>query len=132
MLSQNIAVPCSSACMCLFAYACMDAKDLSDMIHTVTGWDFSLNDLLKTGERIWLLMRGMTNLMGARAGDDRLPPHALTALQDGMAAGSVPDIAKMLKEYYELRGLDAQGIPRRDVLERAGLNDLAQKLHGPK
>ena len=28
------------------------------------------------------------------------------------------------------RGLDANGFPRREVLEKAGLNDLAQKLHG--
>jgi aldehyde:ferredoxin oxidoreductase len=75
-------------------------------------------------------MRGMTNLMGARASDDKLPHNIMTPLDNGMAAGSIPDIEKMLKEYYELRGLDSNGVPRKEVLEKAGLHDLAVKLHG--
>jgi len=96
----------------------------------VTGWDYSIDDLIKTGEKIWLLMRGITNLLGSRADDDTLPPNVMKPLEEGMTAGSVPDIEKMLKEFYELRGLDDNGLPRRDVLEKAGLSDLAQKLHG--
>ncbi|MCX5848995.1 MAG: aldehyde ferredoxin oxidoreductase family protein [Deltaproteobacteria bacterium] len=130
VLSQNIGVPATSACLCVFVYDCITVQDFADMIHTVTGWDFSQDDLIKMGEKIWLLMRGVTNLLGARAGDDKLPPHILTPLEEGGACGSVPEIDRMLKEYYNLRGLDSNGLPRRDVLERAGLNDLAKKLHG--
>ncbi|HPK22565.1 MAG TPA: aldehyde ferredoxin oxidoreductase family protein [Smithella sp.] len=130
VLSQNIGVPPTSACLCLFVYDCIAVKDFADMIHVVTGWDYSIDDLIKTGEKIWLLMRGITNLLGSRADDDTLPPNVMKPLEEGMTAGSVPDIEKMLTEFYELRGLDASGLPRRDVLEKAGLNDLAQKLHG--
>jgi aldehyde:ferredoxin oxidoreductase len=45
-----------------------------------------------------------------------------------MAAGSVPDEDLMRKEYYAYRGLDAHGIPKREVLEDAGLDFLADKL----
>jgi aldehyde:ferredoxin oxidoreductase len=100
------------------------------MIHVVTGWDFSQDDLIKMGEKIWLLMRGITNLLGSRAGDDTLPPNVMKPLEAGGNVGSVPDIEKMLQEFYELRSLDANGWPRREVLEKAGLADLAQKLHG--
>jgi len=130
VLSQNVGVPPTSACLCLFVYDCIAVKDFADMIHVVTGWDYSIDDLIKTGEKIWLLMRGITNLLGSRADDDTLPPNVMKPLEEGMTAGSVPDIEKMLKEFYELRGLDESGLPRRDVLEKAGLNDLAQKLHG--
>ena len=130
VLSQNVGVPPTSACLCLFVYDCIAVKDFADMIHVVTGWDYSIDDLIKTGEKIWLLMRGITNLLGSRADDDTLPPNVMKPLEEGMTAGSVPDIEKMLTEFYELRGLDASGLPRRDVLEKAGLNDLAQKLHG--
>jgi len=129
VLSQNVGVPPTSACLCLFVYDCISVKDFADMIHVVTGWDFSTDDLIKTGEKIWLLMRGITNLLGSKASDDALPPQVMKPLEEGMTVGSVPDIEKMLKEFYELRGLDANGLPRRDVLEKAGLNDLAQKLY---
>jgi len=130
VLSQNIGVPATSACLCLFVYDCISVKDFADMIRTVTGWDFSQDDLIRLGEKIWLLMRGITNLLGAGADHDMLPPHVLTPLNEGMTFGSVPDIEKMLAEFYELRGLDANGVPRRDVLERCGLHDLADKLYG--
>jgi aldehyde:ferredoxin oxidoreductase len=129
VLSQNVGVPATSACLCLFVYDCITVQDFADMIHTVTGWDFSLGDLIKMGEKIWLLMRGITNLLGAKAGDDILPPNVMKPLEEGMAMGSVPEIDRMLKEFYHLRGLDANGYPRKDVLEKAGLTDLAEKLH---
>ena len=128
VLSQNLGVPAGSACICIFVFACLEAKDVADMIHTVTGWEFGVKELLAMGERLWLLQRGMTNLMGARAKDDMLPRSLLTPLKDGMAAGSAPDLKRMLQEYYALRGLDDDGYPRREVLERAGLHILAEKL----
>jgi Aldehyde:ferredoxin oxidoreductase len=130
VLSQNIGVPCTSACLCVFVYDCITVQDFAEMIHVVTGWDFSQDDLIKMGARIWLLMRGITNLLGSKVGDDKLPPNVMKPLDEGGASGSVPEIDRMLKEYYELRGIDANGFPTRDVLEKAGLGDLAEKLHG--
>jgi aldehyde:ferredoxin oxidoreductase len=38
-------------------------------------------------------------------------------------------LEKMKTEYYELRGCDpATGVPRREALEKLGLNDLADRL----
>jgi aldehyde:ferredoxin oxidoreductase len=128
-LSQNLGVPAGSACLCVFVFACMDAQDAADMIRTVTGWDFGLADLLNMGARIWLLMRGLANLMGVRAKDDILPHNVMLPLDNGMAAGSVPDLETMRKEYYALRGIDADGIPKKEVLEKAGLAELAVRLH---
>ncbi len=132
LLSQNMGVPASSICLCVFAYACMDVQDVADMIHSVTGREFSAQDLLDAGERIWLLMRGMTNLMGATGADDRLPPNSLIPLEASMSAGSVPDMDLMIKEYYALRGLDANGVPTMEVLKKAGLTALADKLYAGK
>ncbi len=47
----------------------------------------------------------------------------------GPTEGSVPDMDLMLKEFYELRGLNDDGVPKREILERHGLADLAQLLH---
>ena len=69
-------------------------------------------------------------MMGVRAKDDRLPKRILTPLKEGAAAGSVPDVEKLLREYYEIRGLDGDGRPKKEVLIRVGLDELAKKLHG--
>ena len=67
-------------------------------------------------------------MMGVHAKDDRLPQRILTPLKEGSAAGSVPDVEKLLREYYEIRGLDKDGKPKKEVLIEAGLEDLAKKL----
>ena len=69
-------------------------------------------------------------MMGASREDDRLPKRILTPVGEGAAAGSVPDVEKLLREYYEIRGLDSKGKPRKEVLIKAGLGYLAKKLHG--
>lgn len=39
-----------------------------------------------------------------------LLPNVMKPLEEGMTAGSVPDIEKKCsREFYELRGLDASG-----------------------
>jgi aldehyde:ferredoxin oxidoreductase len=53
----------------------------------------------------------------------------MTAIEDGPTAGSVPDMDKMLAEFYELRGFDASGVPKKETLEKIGLTDLAQMIH---
>jgi aldehyde:ferredoxin oxidoreductase len=128
LLSQNLGVPAGSACICVFVFACLEAPDVADMIRVVTGRPFGLPELLAMGERLWLLQRGVSNLLGAGSAEDTLPPHVLAPLSDGMAAGSTPDLKRMLAEYYELRGLEASGRPRREALEKAGLGLLAERL----
>jgi len=66
--------------------------------------------------------------MGVTVADDCLPKRILTPLKEGAAAGSVPDMELMLKEYYSLRGLDATGRPLKDKLISLGLSDLSTKL----
>jgi aldehyde:ferredoxin oxidoreductase len=100
------------------------------MVRVTTGFDFTLKDLLSCGERTWLLKRGLGNMMGVTRKDDRLPRRILTPLKEGAAAGSVPDVEKLLREYYKIRGLNEDGKPKKEVLIKAGLGDLAKKLHG--
>ncbi|HZK49635.1 MAG TPA: aldehyde ferredoxin oxidoreductase C-terminal domain-containing protein, partial [Thermoleophilia bacterium] len=106
----------------------LSAAQAVEMIDSVTGAGYTLEELLTVGRRVWLLTRGLSNLFGARAADDNLPPRLLQALDEGPTAGGSPDMDLMLSEFYKLRGLDERGIPRRDVLEAVGLRDLADLL----
>jgi len=129
MISENLGMVCSSAVFCIFAMACLQVNDLVEFLRTTTGFDYALDEMMECGERVWLLKRGLNNLMGVTAADDRLPRKILTSVNDGAAAGSVPDIESMRKEYYDLRKLNANGYPSREKLESVGLPDLAQRLY---
>jgi len=129
-LCEDLGIPCNSLLICVYVTWTLSANDLAEMVRVATGFDFTLKDLLACGERTWLLKRGLGNMMGVTGKDDRLPKRILTPLKEGAAAGSVPDVEKLLREYYEIRGLDESGKPKKEVLMKAGLQDLAEKLHG--
>jgi len=118
----------NSATMCRFALMSIAVTDLADALKATTGFDYDLDEIMECGERIWMLQRGLNNLMGVTAADDRMPKRILIPHTDGPVAGSVPDVELMLKEYYEARGLDANGRPLREKLNSLGLSDLAAKL----
>ena len=81
------------------------------------------------GRRIWYLKRVLSNLFGARREHDTLPKRMMTPLEEGPSAGSVPDMDLMLKEFYELRKFNEDGLPTREVLEELDLKDLADLIY---
>ncbi len=129
MGAQNIGSIFNSAIICMFAGIPFSAQDILDSINYTTGFNWTLDDMMKTGERIWYLKRGINNLLGTTNKDDYLPEKILTPTTDGGAAGSVPDINTMLSEFYQLREIDAEGRPKKEKLLEIGLDDLARKLY---
>jgi len=107
----------------------LNATQAVDMVNHVTGFDYSIQEVMSLGMRIWYLKRGLSNLFGARAEHDRLPQRLLTPLQTGPSQGSVPDMDLMLKEFYELRELNPNGVPTRKILEELNLHELAGLLY---
>jgi aldehyde:ferredoxin oxidoreductase len=127
LISENLGVPCNSACLCVFVLGCLSASDFAEMLRVTTGWkSFDVAKLLNSGQRINLLKRTINCLLGMKREDDRLPKKILTPLS---SEGNVPDIDLMLREYYHLRGLDETGRPKRETLEEAGLRELISKLY---
>lgn len=127
-LCQDLGSLANAAIICHYAFGSLSSTDLLDMLRATTGFDYDLREMMECGKRIWMLKRGLNNLMGINAADDRLPEHIMTPLKDGPTAGLVPDLKLMLKEYYELRGLDANGRPLKEQLDSLGLSDLAARL----
>ena len=123
MFFSNCAVFCNLGGMPL------NATQALKMVNYVTGFDYTLNEVMEIGRRVWYLKRGLTNLFGARAKDDRLPKRLMTVMKDGPTEGSLPDMDKMLSEFYELRGFNKNGIPAKNILESIDLHDLSALLH---
>lgn len=117
-----------AAVLCHLGGTIYTPGDLLAALNAVTGFGYTMDEMLECGARIWHLKRGIGNLYGLRREDDRLPARLMEPLEDGGAAGSVPDMEAMLAEWYEARGLDAAGRARREVLETLGLRRLADLL----
>ena len=66
-----------------------------------------------------------------RRADDALP-HRLEHLDraTGAAAGSLPDMPRLLADYYALRHWDDRGFPAPTRLEALGLGEIARDLGG--
>lgn len=128
-ICENYGTLLNALCQCHFVNYMTTPKDLLDALNAITGWNFTKSDLMACGQRIWLLKRGLINLMGMSDADDVLPMRILTPVPDGGAAGSIPDIKKMKKEYREVRGLNEKGFPTKKKLQDLGLEDLIDKLY---
>ena len=125
---ENMGMLSNACIICQFNLVSMSMEDLLAMMKVSTGFDYDLDELMECGERIWLTKRAINNLMGVTKADDRMTERMLTAFTDGGAAGSVPDMELMLKEYYPIRGLDDNGRPTKEKLESLGMADVAAKL----
>ncbi len=125
---ENLNMVANSSIICQMSLACLSVNDLVDMINCVTGFEYNIDEFERCGNRIWILKRGLNNLMGVTKADDRMTQRMLAAYKDGAAAGSVPDVNLMLKEYYHIRGLDNDGKPLKEVMKSLELSGLAEKL----
>lgn len=119
----------SCAIFCNLGALALNATQAVDMVNYVTGFDYTLEEIMKLGKRVWYLKRGLSNLFGARADQDHLPKRLMTAMTNGPTEGSLPDMKLMLKEFYELRGFNPDGVPEREVLQALDLPLLADLLH---
>lgn len=90
-----------------------------------TGWQNSMADLMRIGERIFNLKRAYNVKLSISRKDDTLPERLLTLdRKEGAAAGSLPDLERLLNEYYEIRGWTTDGIPSEAKLRELGLEEI--------
>jgi aldehyde:ferredoxin oxidoreductase len=103
------------------------------MVKAVTGWDVTLQELLEVGERRVNMMRAFNAREGIARDQDKLPAKFFDRpLKGGPSDGIKVDKAQFeaaLQEYYHQCGWDeSSGIPKRETLERLGLNWVADQL----
>jgi len=97
-------------------------ESLAEIVNSATGWDWTPEDVIRMGEKLFQLKRIINNRLGVTAKDDVIPKRLLTEPRpDGSAAGNLPDLAMMLPVYYELRDWDENGVPRPGRLQALGL-----------
>ncbi|MGB8648880.1 MAG: aldehyde ferredoxin oxidoreductase family protein [Anaerolineae bacterium] len=105
-------------------------QEFCDMVSAATGYDVTLENVLKYGERMWNLKRALNLKLGLQPRrTEKLPALLMQPLADGGTEGHVPDFDLMLKEYYVHRDWDwGTGRPNNDRLQALGMGDIAQDL----
>ena len=119
---QDATAVFDAAGICIFTSFAWGLADIQPQIQAACEGDWSLDKLNLVGERIWNMEKQFNLAAGFTKADDNLPPRLTTEpAKTGPAKGLVNGLAKMLPEYYELRGWDTEGVPKADTLERLGL-----------
>ena len=106
-------------------------SQLVKMVQAVTGWDVSLWDLMKVGERRLNMMRAFNTREGFTRDDDVLPPKLAQPRQGGPSDGVFIDPAELEKAkdtYYAMCGWDQRGNPTRAKLEELSLGWVADAI----
>jgi aldehyde:ferredoxin oxidoreductase len=115
---QDIHAFSDSMDLCKFSAFAMGTDEYAAQFAAMTGIEFTTDDVLVTGERIYNLERYYNNLAGHGEGSDYLPkrfseePSTMPGSE-----GQVCEIDEMLAEYYEARGWENGVVPEAKLKE---------------
>ncbi|MCL4534721.1 MAG: aldehyde ferredoxin oxidoreductase family protein [Bacteroidetes bacterium] len=116
-------------CLCQFdwdpAWELYGPEQFAKVVQAVTGWEVTLDDLMRAAERRINLMRAFNAREGFSRKDDVLPPRVhqpkVGGASDGVAV-TVEELERAKDVYYRMAGWDvATGNPTREKLEELGL-----------
>ncbi|MDR3575211.1 MAG: aldehyde ferredoxin oxidoreductase family protein [Anaerolineaceae bacterium] len=104
----------------------MLAPDVLAAVHFATGWDITIEELLRIGERGTTLARMFNLREGFTPKDDMLPARLFEPLENGPLAGksiSKNDFDRALHTLYRIKDWDPEtGIPAANKLHDLGLS----------
>jgi aldehyde:ferredoxin oxidoreductase len=120
----------NSLVMCLFSN--IEPEMLCNLINAACGFDLSVEDYLRSGERGWNIKRVINNRLGLTHANDTLPKALLQPYQDAQnkEQSFTPNLEAMLEAYYQARGWDSQtGFPTQEKLHELGLDWASEDLY---
>ncbi len=127
-IMQDFYAVMESLVICKFVvYGGLRLPQLCQLLNAVTGWEVTVDELMKTGERLYNLNRLINVRYGISRKDDTIPWRVAKEMHtEGGAKGHLPDLEKMLDPYYKLRGWDENGIPTLEKLRELSLDEYMQ------
>lgn len=122
---QNLTAAVDSIGICLFTTFSVGAEEFAPMVSAMTGWkDFTAEEFVQTGERIYALERLFLQREGFSSKDDTLPERLTDEeMPEGPAKGKTMPLEQMLKMYYQQRGYDDEGHPTKVKLQELHLEE---------
>jgi aldehyde:ferredoxin oxidoreductase len=135
LYTQQLYSLLDSAQLCQFvwgpAWHLYGPKQIVELVQAVTGWQVSLWQLMKVGERRLNLLRAFNAREGAGAEADTVPPKLFIPLQGGPSDGialTMSEVESAKTTYYAMAGWDERGRPTKAKLEELALGWVADEL----
>ena len=123
-------IDCCGLCWIIYHGPLWEEKP-REWLKFVTGIEYSEEEFLLIGERVWNLERLFNFQAGFTRKDDSLPPRMYEKLI--LDEGHGVNLSSMLDEYYQLRGWDVNGIPtERKIVELGLIKQKTRKQHEKK
>lgn len=118
---QDLTAVIDSMGLCLFSSFALGAPEYTALLNAGTGTNYTPEELLTVGERIYNIERLFNKAAGMKPEDDRLPKRLTEEpISDGPSKGQISQIHVTLPQYYEVRGWE-NAFPTKETLERLGL-----------
>jgi aldehyde:ferredoxin oxidoreductase len=120
---QDLGALINSLVLCLFMVDGGDwtMTDVSNLFNAITGWDYSVDDLMLAGERAFTAQRLNNIRDGYNKATDVLPKKMFQVAKEGFRASKAIPFEDLMKDYYALRGWDENGAPSKETMERLNL-----------
>jgi aldehyde:ferredoxin oxidoreductase len=142
-IAEDLNAVIDSITACKFTFFAASLEEYANAFEAVTGVEATAQDLLKKGERIYYNEKIINALNGFSAKDDDLPDRFFA--EPGFKSGSKPESEPELKfksnnnkinippinrdaflaarkKYYVVRGLNPEGLPKKEKAESLGLS----------
>jgi aldehyde:ferredoxin oxidoreductase len=118
----------TSAGLCFFAMW-TEQLPLIEAIAAVTGWDFTLEECIKTGRRIDALRQAFNIREGVDTTEWKMPERVAAVPTDGPMKGKKLQFDRMKLKGYEAMGWDPKtGKPLASTIDELGLRELVGDL----
>jgi aldehyde:ferredoxin oxidoreductase len=118
--------------MCLFVYMALpNVEPIAEFMRTITGWDITNDELLKTGERIANLRQAFNIREGLNPLQFKVPDRIIgkPPQKEGPLAGITVDEDTLDKEYLAAMDWDLKTAkPSKNKLLELNLEDVAKEL----
>lgn len=124
---QDLTAVIDSMGHCLFTSFAMGAQEYTDLLNAATGTNWTVEEVLEIGDRIYNIERMFNKAAGMKPEDDRLPKRLLNdPIVNGPSKGMVSQLPLTLPQYYEARGW-VNAFPTDETLKKLGLDECVGK-----
>lgn len=124
---QDLTAVIDSMGHCLFTSFAMGVQEYTDLLNAATGTNYTAEEVLEIGDRIYNIERMFNKAAGMKPEDDRLPKRLLQdPIVNGPSKGMVSQLPLTLPQYYEARGW-VNAFPTDETLKKLGLDECVGK-----
>ena len=124
---QDLTAVIDSMGHCLFTSFAMGAQEYTDLLNAATGTNWTVEQVLEIGDRIYNIERMFNKAAGMKPEDDRLPKRLLNdPIVNGPSKGMVSQLPLTLPQYYEARGW-VNAFPTDETLKKLWLDECIGK-----